>query len=1268
MRQLPNMLAAISLMVMFQVPGQSALATTAISGSPGDTAVNFDDQPAGTLVTTHYADLGGLGEGVTFGPLPGNAGTGFTPVIAAVPGGEAQSGTNVADISSCSSCEFAVADVTGTFGIPQQHVAVFAGAFGPASGFPCPPSSSSSGCAEVTLRAFDADGHVMAASTPATLTAGAGFHTLLSVSVAAPAIIGFEVSARGSLDASKRIGIDDLSFGGSVTGLPPDFTIAPASSAVELGQGGSASDTVSIGRINGSTGAITFAASGLPSGVTATFTPDPAPGAQTVLTLTAATSASLLGPPPPLITVTATQTLNARTIQHSVTIGIYLRQLFTLGAPSQVDLSNCSINVPITVDRGPGFSGPVVLTVSGFPAGIVDNAIFAPASLTFPAGGLAQTADLALSAPESGLPIRGVITVHATGPTGIEKTADITLTGTCAARYDIRVTSMQVSQGTQVVKLPVRDYNQHPSETSYRSVPGAAELVAGGETIVRVFANARTAPPGGVPGVIAELHGYSTARSYGVPSPHRGAELPGSPLLPIAGPRTLQVGGDRPTLGEETDSAGAFTFVLPVSWTFTGDAIYLQAELRQIGSGAVVMRECAGCADDRFFQLNDVTFRAAGNTIIHPIQLTIRGQPSLPPVADVFADALNVIPINISVAPYQATLDVSDIAKSYHLNLTSSGCSIPLYPTGAADDGANNAVANRVDDWDSDHYNGQGFYTVGVNHCVARGNTNYCNYQPWSIACSVDAVVDYERPLTSVAHELFHIFGRPHASACKGGAGETWPPDQQGFLQSIGIDRRSSPFKIFYPGLLGEPSQWYDLMSYCAYAGFGPPDMPPQDSWVSVHNWNALVNATAVSYALRISAGQASASSSDRSGLRVRANVNGRSVTISSMQPAPSATAQSGASGYRIRSLDAAGHVISEAAMVQSQRHVDGRAAESELVGEVPRAGVSTIQILHNGAVVASRTRGQTRLSVAITSPLPGAHLLGQTITVRWKTHGGRHALVASVDYSANHGLTWKTVFIGPDDGVAILPSSYLPKSGAGLLRVRVNDGFTEMAATSGPFVVPGTAPVVTITSPSPGYVIRNDSELYLSGQAFDDSATLLGGSEMRWFQGTRFLGTGSKLSVSDLVPGRTSISLSARDRFGRVATASVEINVQRADPLFLTLGAPVRISTAATLVDLRVSSSLTGVLTVSGRGISQRTFAVNRHLHVVSIPVPAGSSPVGLHLNLSAYSGNTDQNLEIPRIHVDEGSNGPLWWGLIVFVLLAGLCAALAIRRARSS
>jgi hypothetical protein len=285
-----------------------------------DTTVDFEQQEAGTVITNQYADLGGPGQGVVFGPLPGSAGDGLRPVIRTPPAGQAQSGSQVADIATCFCENFMLTPrTTGTFSVPRSRVSVYVGYLGPPAF--CSPVMPGAACAYVTLRAFDASGNPVATSSTL-VKQGQGVHALLSVSTPSATIVGFEITARHSADDNKQIAIDDLSFDVPSTPPPPDFTLTPQSTVPTLVDGAYTNDVITIGRLSGSAGDIRLAASGLPPGVHARFAPNPATS-QSTLTLTADPNAPPTGAAASAITITGTAlSATAGTVPHSFTVNL----------------------------------------------------------------------------------------------------------------------------------------------------------------------------------------------------------------------------------------------------------------------------------------------------------------------------------------------------------------------------------------------------------------------------------------------------------------------------------------------------------------------------------------------------------------------------------------------------------------------------------------------------------------------------------------------------------------------------------------------------------------------------------------------------------------------------------------------------------------------------------------------------------------------------------------------------------------------------------
>jgi hypothetical protein len=96
---------------------------------------------------------------------------------------------------------------------------------------------------------------------------------------------------------------------------PQDFVLTANPSGLGLVQGDGGTTTISIVPSNGFAGVVSFAASGLPDGVTATFSPPATSGSDTLLTLTV-TATGTVGPA--TVKVTGTSGALVRTVDVAV--------------------------------------------------------------------------------------------------------------------------------------------------------------------------------------------------------------------------------------------------------------------------------------------------------------------------------------------------------------------------------------------------------------------------------------------------------------------------------------------------------------------------------------------------------------------------------------------------------------------------------------------------------------------------------------------------------------------------------------------------------------------------------------------------------------------------------------------------------------------------------------------------------------------------------------------------------------------------------------
>ncbi len=263
-----------------------ALAIVAIAAAPADAAtstVSFDDLAPSTRVTNEYA-----AQGITFPADPGRR-----PLVKTFPG-SARSGDRVGVYS----CE-GLPGCGESFSTPQLRAALNRSATSVSAyvGYwvdPAYPNPNDS--FQVRIRAYNSDDALVSESPYVTVTSGAPLSQ--QVTATAPAgqrIDYFDVIAdAGDQSGGKYLAVDDLSITTPDAPMPADFTLNPGEQVVDVLTGTSVDVPVDLNRINGSNGDVSFSVSGLPTGMTASFNPQPLGGSdsRTTLTLSAARGAA----------------------------------------------------------------------------------------------------------------------------------------------------------------------------------------------------------------------------------------------------------------------------------------------------------------------------------------------------------------------------------------------------------------------------------------------------------------------------------------------------------------------------------------------------------------------------------------------------------------------------------------------------------------------------------------------------------------------------------------------------------------------------------------------------------------------------------------------------------------------------------------------------------------------------------------------------------------------------------------------------------------
>src|SRR5579859_1102188 len=204
----------------------------------------------------------------------------------------------------------------------------------------------------------------------------------------------------------------------------PDFSLSASTTSLSVTQGSSGSATISTASSGGFNSAISLSASGLPSGVTASFSPSSiaAPGnGNSTLTFTASSTATTG-------TANVTITASGGGVTHTTTVALTISPAaspnFTVTAsPASLSVTQGSSgNTAISTSVSGGFNSAVSLSASGMPAGV--TASFNPASIAAPGGGSSTLTFTASSTAAIGT---SNVTVTASGG-GVTHTTTVSLT------------------------------------------------------------------------------------------------------------------------------------------------------------------------------------------------------------------------------------------------------------------------------------------------------------------------------------------------------------------------------------------------------------------------------------------------------------------------------------------------------------------------------------------------------------------------------------------------------------------------------------------------------------------------------------------------------------------------------------------------------------------------------------------------------------------------------------------------------------------------
>ena len=413
--------------------------------TPASTSVTVP-QTTSTTDTIMVAAFGGFTGNVTLAAsgLP----TGVTAAFATNPATSSSVLTFTASSAAAIGGPYNIT-ITGTSGT-QTAMTTIAVSVTAAPGFTVSSSVSSislpqsnSAMSTITvnqLSGFSGSVNLTIAGLPAGVTAAFGTNpttttSVLTLTASSTATVGGPVNL--TISGVSGATTQTVTIALTVTSAP-SYKIAPSATAVAVTQGSTNTDTIMVTASNGFASGVTFTTSGLPAGVTATYSPNPTTSGSSVLTFTASGTAAF----GPAVTVTVTGTSGTQTQTTTIQLTVNAQPGFTLAAtPAAVTVGQgltATSTIAVT-DQG-GYTGTATLTASGLPTGI---------TATFGTNPATSSSVVTFTATSTA-PV-GTSTVTITGTNGTySTTTTITLTVSLPPSFTMSAapTTLTIIQGT----------------------------------------------------------------------------------------------------------------------------------------------------------------------------------------------------------------------------------------------------------------------------------------------------------------------------------------------------------------------------------------------------------------------------------------------------------------------------------------------------------------------------------------------------------------------------------------------------------------------------------------------------------------------------------------------------------------------------------------------------------------------------------------------------------------------------------------------------
>jgi uncharacterized repeat protein (TIGR01451 family) len=208
------------------------------------------------------------------------------------------------------------------------------------------------------------------------------------------------------------------------------------------------------------------------------------------------------------------------------------------------------------------------------------------------------------------------------------------------------------------------------------------------------------------------------------------------------------------------------------------------------------------------------------------------------------------------------------------------------------------------------------------------------------------------------------------------------------------------------------------------------------------------------------------------------------------------------------------------------------------------------VEIWYVAQLIAFRDATAHSPQVQVLSPLPGQQLGNGLFDVTWAASDlDGDPLSFLVQYSPDNGVTWETIAVDVTGNSLTVDADLLPSTTQGRFRVIVSDNFASSRdEIDGPVAVVNHAPSINLTRPSLQQTFSGEQMILFEASAYDiDQGPL--GDNIQWFSSRDgFLGLGSTLlrESMSLSEGQHVVTAAITDLGGLSAATNVAIQVVR--------------------------------------------------------------------------------------------------------------------------